>query len=354
MTELLPAFTVTGPNTQTINLNFADLISKIQVEAKATSVGTAVSDHPAGLITNMQVVDGSLVLANLSGKEAQSLGYVQNKRLPYSFVTDISGQIASAVADIDFGRWLYDTKYLFDPTKYVNPQLKITTNPQAVDGSATTGTVEARAYFIKAGSASPIGHLMPREFATWAPGASGAVYPFYLPVDKIIRKLVIMARNSGALPNNVCSNIRIDENMDSAIPINLSTSLWNEVYDGQLDRTDENGYLLGSVGARSVWWAACQDITYSGVQTAVTDISACATQPLVNPVPHTDVAAHNITARVSGFRPHGAMAVPFGDYLDDTAWYNPTGVNQLRLQLTAGSGYSGATIQVVLDQVMKY
>ena len=142
--------------------------------------------------------------------------------------------------------------------------------------------------------------------------------------------------------------------MDSAVPVDIDTFYWNEEMDALLWRVNEFGILTGSASARACYFASTKEIAVQAMQTAVTDIVCTATIPVVEPISHTDVAAHSVQCEVSGWRPHGGIIIPFGYADDPAAWYDPTGVQNLRLRLTAGAGYSGATVAVVLDQIMKY
>ena len=64
--------------TQILDLKGLTPISELVVEYKGTNSTSTPTEHPAKLISQVQVIDGSRVIADLNGKQLQALGYQGN------------------------------------------------------------------------------------------------------------------------------------------------------------------------------------------------------------------------------------------------------------------------------------
>ena len=123
--SILAAEDLGETGTKTIDINIKDIISRITIMFEATNVSEDMASHPAGNVTKIELVDGSDVLYSLNGHQAQAVNFYDRDIQPYSYIDNIAGHKQRAVFGIDFGRFLYDQGLAFDPTKFTNPQLKI-------------------------------------------------------------------------------------------------------------------------------------------------------------------------------------------------------------------------------------
>src|SRR5512137_2042346 len=123
--ELLAAETITSAATKTIDLSIRAPISRLSVMFKLTNNGSTPTAHPAKTLTKLEVVDGSDVLASLSGYEAQALNFYEQGHLSYNDNIFLDNVMNLIEFDIYFGRGLYDKALALDPTKHKNPQIKI-------------------------------------------------------------------------------------------------------------------------------------------------------------------------------------------------------------------------------------
>ena len=112
--------------TKVIDINVSDVISRIDIIFRTKNGDTAFEDHPAGNITKIEMVDGSDVLFSLSGREAQALNFYDRGRPADNHMTGSNGEYMRAIFGLDFGKYLFDPTLAFDPSKFINPQLKIT------------------------------------------------------------------------------------------------------------------------------------------------------------------------------------------------------------------------------------
>jgi len=127
MASIVSEETIIPAKTKVIELDMKDIVSRLQINVELEMDGTVLGDNLAAVVSNIELVDGSEVLFSMSGKECQALDYYQTGVMPYMAITDMDNNDAIITYNINFGRWLYDNKLAFDPTKFNNPQLKITT-----------------------------------------------------------------------------------------------------------------------------------------------------------------------------------------------------------------------------------
>jgi len=145
---VLPEYTLGAPGTYTVDLNVQDPISRLELGWKVTLANSLMLDALAACITKIELVDGSDVLHSLSGKQNQAL-CIYDRRCPTMNNAILGvGDPAHAGFGIDFGRYLYDPELAFDPTRFRNPQLKITHNRALVGADTSTHSIQIMAHLF--------------------------------------------------------------------------------------------------------------------------------------------------------------------------------------------------------------
>jgi len=338
--------------TKTVDLDIKDVISRIQVKYGYTNGSHDATDHPAKIVSKVEVVDGSTVLYSLSGREIEALDFFDGKKVrPYELEYR-SGVPGYVLLDLNFGRKLYDPLLAFDPKKFSNPQIKVSHN-KALGGSApSSSTLEIVADVFDQKAVTPQGFLMAKEHDTETLVANAYVN-VDLPTDYLMRKLLIMSRTAGYEMDNQLSTIKLDEDNDKRVIIDANMD----------DYFMEIENLFGPYREQLV---GC----FSGVASHgwyCTVISHCELE--VRPIGSATVALDDefgggyftmtpsaVTVwrgGVQGFEPHGAVPVIFGDQDDLADWFDVTKVGTLRLRLKAAASPSGS-VEVVTQQLRKY
>lgn len=351
---LLASESITTPGTKTIDITDVDPFSMIQVIHKATSAGTVMSDHIAANISKIELVDGSNVIASLTGKEAQALDYYHTGVFPYTFGCDVSGIMALATFNLNFGRWLYDPVLALDPGKYQNLQLKISHNYRACDAAASAASLEVYGFMFDDKKVTPSGYLRSTEHYSYTPGASGSVEPIPLPRDYDIRKALILAHAPAYYPWQVANHIKIKEENGKKVPVDVQTSAWLKYVNQLHPRVVEPVMLAANVTARNAYAAANNDIASLLMPQAVTNIVSLDAANMVNPLKFHITASDVVTGQIAGYNPHSAFPIPFGDDADLNDWYQVSKLGALNLDITAGAGGSSGGIAVVLEQLARY
>ena len=354
LATLLAHESIATAGTKTLDLTLKDMISRINVQVKATNNGSAPTAHPAAIISKIEVVDGSDVLFGLSGKELLAAQYFGTRRTPFVVNNYLDDTMNIVNYEIYFGRFLYDTLLALDPTKFVNPQIKVTHN-LALGGSVPdAATMEITADIFDQKVVTLQGFLMLKENVSYSLVASANEY-VDLPVDYLLRKLIVMSHADDKQPWQQFNEVKLSEDNDRKIPIDDKTSdllkYWgalfpplNEYIEGVALTTTRDFYVLSTYEmeftAMAMGFAAgylTSDYAYGGN----IDIRGSVTA--------------NFKALIRGYSPFGALCLPFGNQEDLGDWYDVSNIGNLRLTLKAGSSPgSNSTCEVITEQLRTY
>ena len=356
ISELLSATDLGPAGTTTIDINIQDPISRIDFLFKTTKSKHGMDNYEHKNITKMEIVDGSDVLFSMDGGQAQALGIYDRKvaTMVHGQHTDASSEFA--IYPIDFGRFLWDTLLAFDPTKFRNPQLKITWDENVADTGVSENEAVVVAHCFDEKLISPVGFLMSKEHWGTTMPADGTYEYVDLPTDYPIRKLLLQGYRSSYEPWNVIEDARLSED-------NLKRVVW----DWNIERYFRYMKSL---------WVPVEDVFYGvgdtgGTYTFYTTPTDYFTFPIVNQMGGGGYAGCSGVARggvftlinsatawaygvVRGYLPNHCIEFPFGDLNDLDDWYDVTSKGSVQLRLeSGGAGTSGAGA-VILQQLRRY
>ncbi|MBW8042580.1 MAG: hypothetical protein FVQ85_21655 [Planctomycetes bacterium] len=353
--ELLGLKTISADQTEPIDIDLADPISRIILDLRVTNgAGASSTEHPLAAVTNIEIVDGSELLFGLTGLCAQALDIYSTGQHPrggwlnYLVTTDTECHVA-----IDFGRYLFDPLLALDPKHFRNLQLKVTHDISAGGMNPSQCKMAVYAEVFDEKPITPIGFLMSKEIKSWS-GTSGAHEYTDLPVDFPYRKLLFQALKRGAPPNWVMDIIKLSEDQDKKVVFNdhlrdlmfglgRENAFIAETITGSTDTTAQTKHCTPTMDVMATvnqWVAAQTGIDFStydgdGGQLTV-DASASA----------------NLAMHVMGWAPHGVLCIPFGDQQDVDDWYDMTDIGSLKLDIT--DGQTTTTSKVFVQQLRKY
>jgi len=354
LSSVLAEETIIPAATKVIDLDMEDVISRIQINLEIERDGTVLGDHPAAVISNIELIDGSDVLFSMSGKECQALDYYQMGEMPFNAITDQDGQDDIAVFNINFGRFLYDEKLAFDPSKFRNPQLKITHDYTACGGTPGAARMEVRAFLFDEKVPTPVGFLMSKEHYQFTSGVENTYEYIDMPVDYTTRRYMIMGQRDGYFCQQVVNSLRLSE--DNAKRIPYDTAVWQllKMLHQMYPRIQEYGHFTFSTTAKVIWASPTQDIVVNAVGITPGNAAVPDTIPTKMPVSLDAVVAEQGNAQISGYDPHSSFILPFGDPDNIEDWYDVTKIGNLKLRLKAGSAGNTGVVEVVTEQLRKY
>jgi hypothetical protein len=215
--------TASTAGVKTLDLKGLDPMSQLIITMSGYNNGNTPTAHPAKMVSSIQLVDGSNVLWSLSGIEAQALDFHQRGICPANIISYGDNSYARALFNLNFGRWLWDEDLAFDPSRFKNPQLKITHNKASGGSAPDAGYLSVLGMMFDELKVNPMGYLMAKEHYSYTIVAS-AKEPIPLPTDYILKSLTLQSLADGLAPNNQYNKVKLHENNNKKVVLEDSVS----------------------------------------------------------------------------------------------------------------------------------
>lgn len=339
--------------TKIVNIDLVDIVSRITVVFKPVGGSVTILGHPILGINKIELIDGSEILHSLTGKEGQALNIFDTKVPVVQELDYRIGGTPLIYYHLDFGRFLWDTVLAFDPSKFKNPQLKITWDENAYDASVGDHAFIVYGHAFDEKAVSPTGFLMAKEIKSYTGVAGGYEYTD-LPTDYPLRKLVLQGELAGSGVRAVIEDIRLSEDKDKRIPIDGDIHDLRSFLDPLVP--DAVDIVRATVATGSTVLYCTPHNLASVVQSVdtpdvVPSSGACSGGRFWAEM---ETAAGNVQFQIRGKNPHGCICIPFGDQDDIADWYDVTKLGNLKLRIKGGSGAASSTTKVVTQQIRPY
>ena len=351
---ILAQKTLTGAGTEIIPLRVQEPISRISLQWIVTKTQIAMNSYPHKDITKIELIDGSDVLHSLDGGQNQALCIFDRKCPTMNHGQYINANSQRTLYGIDFGRFLYDPLLAFDPTKFSNPQLKVTYDSDVSDDGVASGTLEVLADIFDEKAISPIGFLMAKEHFNSTPPASGYTY-VDLPTDYPYRKMLIQGYHKAYEPWYVINSFRLSEDNDKRVIFDLNAERYYQFRKAidtpveeavVLEAGDPTGYAYYLQATD--YWATLLLIGQGATNQAGIGANGRGGYTLLKGGSTQQQGVQR------GWLPNHCWQFPFGlqDEIDD--WYDVTKVGSLRLRLEEATYTAGQVQAVILQQLRRY
>jgi len=330
----------TSDTTEIIPININDPISQILIKFEGLNSTYATTAHPLESVTKIELVDGSDVLFSLNGKETEALDFYHNHgqlRANHNYI--ITGGTPSRMLAINFGRYLWDKEYAFDPKMFKNPQLRITLDIDAGGNAFSHNYLTCFANVFDDAVLPLKGMMMVKQLKTHAV-ASTIHYYTDLPTDYPYRALYYRTYAASLEATWLLANLKLSEDQDKRIPIDNTGLEILEMLQQEYPPVKESYWFAAAVAGRTLYitptqWIKAQGTTWS-------------TSPQANNMASADGEGGNLTVYqladgnnqqiyVEGFIPHGVFEIPFGVKDDPDDWYDVRGIGSLRADMTGGN-----------------
>lgn len=340
--------------TKVINLKISDVISRIEVIFRTQNGDDGFDDHPAANIPKLELIDGSEVLFALTGREVQAVNFADRRIPADNHMTGSNGEWMKANYGLDFGRKLYDPVLAFDPTKFTNPQLKVTWNEALANTSCSNNYLQILAYIFDEYKPTPTGFLLNKQLYSYTPTADGYEY-IDLPTDLPYRKLFLGSHQEQYTFTQMIAELKLSEDNDKRVPVDLlGTELWWE-NKKNFPEYIENVYMNIAATSTVFRVTPSEDAVITGNPTS-------AEETLILLFGNGGYATGKMATTKNtcylickGYIPHGYAALPFGDQDLIEDWYDVTKIESLRLRIKAGPSLGATpTTQVLTQQIRKY
>jgi hypothetical protein len=340
---LLSPADVDASGTKIVDLDFPDVISRLQIIFQTINPGAVViQEHPLANLTKIEIVDGSNVVFSLTGLQTHALEFFDTGRLYPGGGSFVPAWGLVAIATLNFGRFLFDPLLALAPKKFTNLQLKVSYDEDVSVASTVVNTLAVIADLFDEKTVTPTGFLMNKDIFDYTPVAN-AIATIDLPTDYTYRKLMVQARVPDLWFGGIIGNLKLTEDNDKRIPLDLTGSqleswlhqLWGECSEHIV------AFLNTSTGI-DLYHAATQGIRPRADIYCASDVLGNVPFGYRNAYKTTTAASYQ-AMEIAGTMPHGCICIPFGDQQDPADWYNVVG-RVLKLKLTAGASI-GATEQ---------
>jgi len=349
--------------TKIIDLNFNDPLSAISFLFYGKNGATHNKQNAMhDIVTKIEIVDGSDVLLSVSLKELQALHAYQTGHYPYSLAYEGPDQDSKDHVTLFFGRWLWDTLYYMDLSKFSNPQLKITTDEDVIRAMGATGflsgslDVSIVAHLMEDEALVSQGFLMNKEVYSFTAGTSGNEY-VELPRDYPYASLMLHSTIGGSDIHELISNLKLSCDADKFVPFDRSGKDLSESYEQRHPPFTMRAVffrknaetirfplyynprvlMLPYTTPRLLGHTFC----WSGnIGLALADHGGSAV-----------TSEQSIDAQIFGTDPHCSIQHQFGIFNDPASYFDPTLWKEVQLVLTQAA--AGA-VKVVLQQMRPF
>lgn len=338
-----------GDQTEIIDVNLSDPISRITINAELVNSSYTAVDHPAKAIKSIELVDGSDVLFSMDGGAAQGTSFYGTGHQPFCLNNFIDNDSARIVYPLDFGRFLWDPVFCLDPTRYRNLQLKL-----GIDRSLGACSPDG-AFLTVVGDvfdempAGRRGFLVSREVYQYAPTDANIEY-IDLPLDLPYRMVVIKAcaEEEGAIVQ--AEELKLSEDHDKRILIDERAEQYVERVHSQYRDWIEYIGVRGLTGGNSYYITPTHNAQAIGIIDTYADEYAMLPWAGGQLRKAYESGGSNINCYCFGQCPNGCIPILFGDRNNPDDMYDPTPLHSLRLQLTSRNAADGG----VCDQTDSY
>lgn len=359
------AHTLANAETNITDIDLTDPISALTIQVTGKNGATSnKANFIHDVVTKIEIVDGSDTLISLTMPELLALHFYNTRgKPPILRPSEWSGGDQVEGGTIFFGRYLYDKIYAFDPTKFSNPQLKITVNIEAVRDIAVTafatGTLKLTviAKVMEELEPRPIGFITSKQIKSWVTVEAGDE-PTDIPTDYPIKAILFRSYESEVDIDEALTKLKISINEGKFIPLEIDgKDLWEENFQkfGELvyrhDFFTKNNQTIkllvnhdpvcafkSDSEGRIFWcsweWSSATDIrveTDAGVAVA---------------------ADENVRGLIRGSAPLAALIYEFGNETDPTEWLTLAPTDNAKILATQGN--AGGAASIVLQQLRPY
>lgn len=353
--KLLAETNFDSARTTTIEINVKDPISRIIIAWRVSRAGHGMNSYPHADISKIELVDGSEVLHSLSGGENQAVCIYDRKAKTMNHGQHIAENSEYSTYGIDFGRFINDPMFAFDPKRFNNPQLKITHNYAVCDTGASSGNLEVWAKLFDEKQISPVGFLSTRQIKDYSVTDAGVYDYVDIPTNYPLRALFIQGYASAVEPWYQVIEARLNEDGDKRIPFDWDLEDYHRVRKGWespiieqlIGRAESGGHTFYTTPTD--YWSILSGTSHS--QDEALGHSGVGMKGGV--VTITAAVANQLGAMVYGWLPNHMFHFPFGDPKDPEDWYDVTRLGNLELRVKTGSATSG-NIRTSVQQVRSY
>lgn len=345
------------------DIDITDPISAFYLCFRGTNGSTSnKGNFLSDVITKVEIVDGAEVLYSLNLSQLEALQFYKTGITPGIFSSEWPDKGSRHNVYLLFGRHLWDTEFGFNPGRYTNPQLKITTNIAAIRAASattayTTGSLNASIVAkIMEDTPAPAQYLAAKEIDSFTAASSGDKR-VDLPVDLPIRMMMFRAYEQLSDIDEIITDVKLTADADKFVLLNRKVKqmdaealmqfgvarLKHDIFCSDLEAV--RGFLNKEAEV---------DVYYDSESTAtIVGVAYCWSNEIKLNI-QTDAGAKDGTDRQytlveHGHALHATWPHVFGKLNDPNTWLNPRQWRKLEAVLTQDD--ADGVVEIVVEQV---
>jgi len=344
----------TADGTVVIDLNIKDVISSIVLTIEGLNATANMIAPLTRALSKIELVDGADVLFSLNGEEAEALDwYNHGGRFRANYNYQMNGGTCKRFIGINFGRFLWDQLYGFDPKRFNNPQLRVTLDSGAGANTCATLHLTAHANIFDTEPSGLRGFFMSKQLKQWTMAGNAHNYTD-LPLDYPYRGLFLRAALAGTESNQCVANIKLSEDQDKRILFDDDPFILYSTLLADLPKVKEAYFFATAASERLMFIAATSGVTAVSAQWAA--VAATKSNAFYDGDGGAlkticDSVGMNSQVIVEGYIPHAVFKLPFGNPQTPEDWYDVRGIGNLKADITGGAAAQG---YLFLEQVRSY
>jgi len=359
---LLYQETQTDTATKTLDIDLADPISAFWIEVWCTNGATSnKGNYISDIVTKIEVVDGSDVLASLNMFQLEALHFYKTGKMPGIFPSEWGGGVQRHGAYLLFGHYLWDPALCLVPTKYKSPQIKVTFNKAAIRAAGATGFADANNILltivakVMEEGASPQGLLMQKQLESFTSTTSGDKR-IELPTDYPYSMLLCRFYVQTSDINEIITDLKLTCDTDKYIPFNRKVRDLDSEALGFFGhgKVKHDIFCSHQDAVRGIFNKEASVTPYFAVGSTAAIIGvnyAWSNEIKLDMYTHDGVAQttdQKVTLMEIGHSPHATLPVLFGVYGNPDDYFPAPKYGKVELVLTQAVA---ATCQIVLEQL---
>lgn len=349
--------TVADTATVTVQIPVGLKIQHIRVKYRATNGATSNTVAKLnGMVSKIEVVDGSDLLHSLSMQELQAFNCFHNFQFPFKLISAAAAAVVQEEAVIEFGRFIGDPAFYLDTARTKNPQVRLThaLTISATAGFATgTGAIDVIARVIDSGAEKYAGYFMRKEQRSISTAASGDDAAI-LALDYPYSELLMQAKKTTILPDAIITNFKLLINAGQLTPFDMNAT---DLLADNIERFgmfEEEYVPLSDTAATflsDLYYKTGAVFDIAGA-TGLGKISSVTAESIVAAMT-TGQAAGTMRVKARGAAPHSCFYFPWLDpnvapYDLTTMFDASKGVSEMKLLSTQGT--SAAVLNICSGQ----
>lgn len=320
-TELMARKDVGASGTEIIDINIPDPITKILVRMEGIVPAAATCiEHPATMISKIELLDGSDVLYSATGLQAQAIDHYDSRRDNLGSGSLVPAWGLIAIYNLNFGRYMWDEQLAFDPKKFKNPQMRITYDEDAPIADIAANYLSVIVDCFDQKLITPTGFLMNKTVKEYNPTANGTER-VELPRDYPIRKVYVQARKVDKWLGAIVAHIEIEEDNRKHVILDMENEEFEYLHKQENPMYHEHFVAdLDQTTGKTIWHAPTQGITVDGaVYCASAVLNAVPFGPDNDYKCASDIGYQAF--RIKGHIIHGVLCFPMGEQADIEDWW---------------------------------